>query len=166
MPSSPSNFKFAAKILKGKKDSLKNKDFFKTHISLIKRYDDFPFLLFPAPTLARAWASVGWRAEDDSWSQPQAAAPSCCLPPTNQSRVWAAVSQSEARIVTRPAPPPLSRECFLRPQRQLQSRTGSRPGRSRQVFSLSGILFLESSSNNSENQQKSLIKRYVKIITI
>lgn len=128
---------------------------------MYKRYDDFPFPLFPAPSLARAWASVGRRAEeDDSLRQPQAVATSCCcLPPANQSSVLAAISQWEARIVARPAPPPLSRECFLRSQRQLQSRTGSRPGRSRQKFSLSGILFLESSSNNSENQRKSLIKK-------
>ena len=44
-------------------------------------------------------------------------------------------------------------------QRQLQSRTGPRPGRSRLFISLSSNLFPEVSSNNSEYQQQKFDKK-------
>ena len=93
--------------------------------------------------------------------QPQAslASSSCC------HKLLSGVGQSEASMGgnqpirgrgphRRPFPGNVSSA-----QRQLQSRTGPRPGRSRLVISLSSNLFPEVSSNNSEYQQQKFDKK-------
>ena len=79
-----------------------------------QKYDDSPSSIYPAPSLVRAWASVGQR-RITAW-QPQAAlAPSqaaaACLCPIIASD-WLPLTNK--RPVTRPAPPPLAGECLLR----------------------------------------------------
>ena len=130
-----------------------------------KRWEAFPFFLVTQLRLWRAWASVGQRAEEDD-SLPTSSFPRL-LKLLPQAAAWCRAIRGEygrqsanQRLISswgphrRPFPGNVSSA-----QRQLQSRTGPRPGRSRLFISLSSNLFPEVSSNNSEYQQQKFDKK-------